>query len=397
MGERRRHFITVRICAVLLSLGVFAVVAEGVVAIGHYSVKANLKFVPGIGGVYIPGAYYRHTKEGFSEGYFNSHGFRDVERTYAKPKDTFRILVLGDSYVEAFQVALEKSFPSILEKKLNENGNGKKIEVLNLGQSGFGTSDEYLRYLNEGVKYSPDLVLVAFLTGNDFRNNSKALNWDGIGFYHDVDKDGNLVLDRSVIDGYQNSLTPLHKIFHIAKEHSYIANLISERLFLLRFQTKFGNVGQSVAAEEHSATPLGQLSDLNIYSPDMGPHWKHSVVVTQAILRHFRSDVEKTGAQFVLVTLSNAEQLDPQLQTNLKEQYNIQFDFEQPDRILAEFATQQHMHYLQLMPIFRQYHLETGRNLHGWAAREVGHWNENGHQLAAETIFDFLKDQDLIH
>src|SRR6266851_1141148 len=45
----------------------------------------------------------------------NSHGFRDKERTYEKGKDVFRIVVLGDSFSEALQVPLEKTFPYILE------------------------------------------------------------------------------------------------------------------------------------------------------------------------------------------------------------------------------------------------------------------------------------------
>ncbi|MCA9423148.1 MAG: hypothetical protein KC592_19165, partial [Nitrospira sp.] len=70
------------------------------------------------------------------------------------------------SYVEALQVSLEDSFPALLEKKLNAGSSTKKVEVIALGQSGFGTADAYMRYVNFGVKYSPDLVILAFLTGN---------------------------------------------------------------------------------------------------------------------------------------------------------------------------------------------------------------------------------------
>jgi len=157
---------------------------------------------------YIPHAYYRHTKEGFSEGYFNSHGFRDYERTYEKPPGVFRILVLGDSYIEALQVQLEESFTAPLEKTLNAHGSSIRFEVLGLGQSGFGTAQEYLWYLNFGVAYDPDLVILAFLTGNDFRDNSKFLNREGLGFYYAFDHDHHLVLDRSQVDATKT-------IFHI--------------------------------------------------------------------------------------------------------------------------------------------------------------------------------------
>ena len=152
----------------LLSIVITIIALEAWLAVTQINAKSYDRSVPGKGSTYMPGAYYRHTKEGFSEGYINSHGFRDYERSYEKPKDTFRILVLGDSYVEALQVALQDSFTAILEKTLNENSTSTKFEVLNLGQSGFGTADEYMRYLNFGVQYSPDLVLLAFLTGNDF-------------------------------------------------------------------------------------------------------------------------------------------------------------------------------------------------------------------------------------
>src|SRR5205823_88894 len=110
------------------------------------------------------------------------------ERNYKKPPNTFRILVFGDSYVEAFQVALADAFPALLEKQLNDQSSSMRFEVLALGQSGFGTTDAYMRYLNFGVEYSPDLVLLAFLTGNDIRNNSRFLNMENLGLYFIFDE-----------------------------------------------------------------------------------------------------------------------------------------------------------------------------------------------------------------
>ena len=82
---------------------IVAVVLEiGLVVLG-INTKSNIRFLADKGTTYIPQAYYRHTKEGFSEGYFNAHGFRDYERTYQKPENTFRILIFGDSYVEGLQ------------------------------------------------------------------------------------------------------------------------------------------------------------------------------------------------------------------------------------------------------------------------------------------------------
>src|SRR5262245_12197962 len=49
----------------------------------------------------------------------NSLGFRDRERSVAKPPDTIRVALLGDSFVEALQVPLEETAGQLLEQSLD--------------------------------------------------------------------------------------------------------------------------------------------------------------------------------------------------------------------------------------------------------------------------------------
>lgn len=393
-----RKILLLQVCSSLAGGIIFLAIMESVLAVADINTRSNTRFIPGMGNIHIPHSYYRHTKEGFSEGYFNSHGFRDHERTYAKPKNTFRILVLGDSYTEALQVALENAFPALLEKKLNEDARSIRFEVLNLGHSGFGTANAYMRYLNFGVKYSPDIVILAFLTGNDIRDNSKILNRAEVGFYFRLDDGGKVVLDRSLIEEYERTLTPTKRFFQFIKENSYLASLISERLYLMRFQLREKQFQNLLAGGGHqgSREKVDELSDLNIYLPDMGSLWKEAYAVTEALFLKFRKSVEENGGRFLLVTLSNGEQVHPEVQQELEERYGLSFDFEQPDRIIEEFAKKHDITHLKLMPTFREYHLRTRNYLHGFGGSGTGHWNENGHRLAAEKIFKFLKENDLI-
>src|SRR5882757_5111470 len=103
--------------------------------------------------------WYR--KEGETYITINSDGLRDVEHQIAKPENTFRIAVIGDSYAEALQVNLNETFWKILEEKLNGCGSafdGKKVEIVNFGVSGYGTAQEFLTLKGKVWKYSPDLV-----------------------------------------------------------------------------------------------------------------------------------------------------------------------------------------------------------------------------------------------
>lgn len=388
----------VRSLTIVLSIVITMVALEAWLTHAQINAKSYDRYIPGKGSTYMPGAYYRHTKEGFSEGYINSHGFRDYERTYEKPGNTFRILVLGDSYVEALQVALQDSFPAISETRLNGNSTSVKFEVLNLGQSGFGTADEYMRYLNFGVKYSPDLVILAFLTGNDILDNSKILSRGSIRFYFMFDANGNLVLDRSLFDEYERTLTFGRKTFQAITRRSYLASLISERFYLLRMQLREQDFRKRFAGDRQrgSHPGLDELSPLNIYLTNMTDRWKQAFAITTGLLRKFRDSVQANGSQFLLVTLSNAAQVHPELQPQLKKEYGPVFDFDQPDRIIGEFARKEHIDDLQLMPLFRDYHLRTGEYLRGFNGSHGGHWNENGHRLAAEKIFEVLTREHLV-
>ncbi|MCL4216425.1 MAG: SGNH/GDSL hydrolase family protein, partial [Candidatus Hydrogenedentes bacterium] len=98
----------------------------------------------------------------------NSQGLRDREHAYEPEPDVFRVLVLGDSFMEAQQVWLEDCLARQLEKKLA----GRRVEVINLGVTAYGTAQEYLLLGAEGLKYQPDLVVLAFFAHNDLTNNA---------------------------------------------------------------------------------------------------------------------------------------------------------------------------------------------------------------------------------
>jgi len=120
----------------------------------------------------------------------NSRGFRDYEHSVEKPENSYRIIILGDSYTFGWGVELGETVPKQLEHMLNENSSGTRYEVLNFGFPGIGLTEElYLlrRYglgtqqgrpnlpgINfsfplfrpESTNYSPDLVVFLFVRGD---------------------------------------------------------------------------------------------------------------------------------------------------------------------------------------------------------------------------------------
>lgn len=96
----------------------------------------------------------------------NNEGWNSPVNYYSnKRKGVTRIAIIGDSYIEAFQVDIDKSYPNILANKLGEN-----YEVYAFGMSGAPLS-QYLhiaRYVEQ--KFNPDIYIFN-VVHNDFNES----------------------------------------------------------------------------------------------------------------------------------------------------------------------------------------------------------------------------------
>jgi hypothetical protein len=225
------------------------------------------------------------------------------------------------------------------------------------------------------------------------------LNRESVGHYYAFDHNHHLVLDRSLVIAYEDSRTFLKQLYQSAKRYSHLLTLLSERLYLLNRQLEDKRVIQAYEDKEKEGDmrkKLDLFSDLNIYRKDLPQPWKEAVEITKEVILLFKRSVEEHGSRFVLIGLSNAEQVHPDLGTEVKRQYDDEFDYEQPDRVLEDLSRENRIVFLKLMPAFREYHLRTGQGLHGFGSARTGHWNETGHRLAAELTFQFLREHQMI-
>lgn len=101
----------------------------------------------------------------------NSDGLRDDElASKAKPADTFRVVMLGDSFTQGFSVNRADLFVDQLEHWWQAEG--RKVDVINAGTEGYSTDQQVAWLLENGDAYQPDLVLL-FPYENDLYWNSQ--------------------------------------------------------------------------------------------------------------------------------------------------------------------------------------------------------------------------------
>jgi len=107
----------------------------------------------------------------------NSEGLRDREHTVARGPER-RIALLGDSLTLGWGVEEGDSFKSLLEEKLNRI---TPTEILNFGAGNYNTEQEVHLFLERGLKYRPDKVVVFYFI-NDAEITPRKSRWWFMGY-----------------------------------------------------------------------------------------------------------------------------------------------------------------------------------------------------------------------
>lgn len=183
----------------LAGLVVLFACLEGFFALVHLGEDEYLSMDPVVGYTHIPNKLVTYRLEGYSQERLSSTGLRDVEHSLTKPPGVTRIAVVGDSKTEALQVPMRENFVRRLETELNKRGDAR-FETMNFGMSGFSTTQEYLTYIRDAVRYKPDYLLVVyhiFDSAENVEGEHRAFCRFG--------RDGRMYLDWTLLDGFFKS------------------------------------------------------------------------------------------------------------------------------------------------------------------------------------------------
>jgi hypothetical protein len=105
--------------------------------------------------------------EGFYMGATNQYGYLGTAYPQKKDPKKIRIAMIGDSYVEGFQLFDKYHFARIAEQKLNAGLPSPKYEILNFGVGNYDFNDMMVAYMNYVKSFNPD-VLVFLVKYDDF-------------------------------------------------------------------------------------------------------------------------------------------------------------------------------------------------------------------------------------
>ena len=288
----------------------------------------------------------------------NSLGFHDKEYSFIKKPGVKRIIVLGDSQVEAVQVDLSGTFHKILEKKLNNDG--FNVEVIALGKSGYGIKEAIDLYENIGKKYDPDIVIWSFTNNNDIQDTDR--------------KFGRIIVDRKLKD-----LAAIPDFLKFSKIATYLYT--REWIFQNSSPTEF--VDTTIFNGEFSYINGISNWDQIVFLKYWPPLFNQ---IRDSFSKYYLDFIEKVHSDGkILITISSSGAYPFFL---LKSNENIEWDFDKPNRIVEELSNKNSVRFLSMKSTYDLYIKKTARDV---VFPFDGHLNEIGHELVAEAMYPEIK------
>jgi hypothetical protein len=341
-----------------------------------------------------PGAEGWWQREGNTYIKINSAGLRDREHSLAKPPNTLRIAVLGDSFAEALQVPMESAFWAVAERRLQggEAVGGRRVEVINFGVSGFSTARELITLRRRVWQYSPDIVVLLVTTSNDVRDNSRRLSreYDNQPLPYFVYKDGALVLDDSLLRERNESL-------RFRLQQSFLGGSLD---WLRDHVRLLGLVDKARAALENRRHKRRETPanvgyepglDTEVYRAPADRDWAEAWRVTEGLMVLMRDEVRAHGAKFLLVTGGSSIQDYPDAAVRQRFMQSVGTDdLFYPDHRIKALGEREGIEVLNLAPALQEYAERNKTFLHGTDG--FGHWNVLGHRLAGELVAEKLRE-----
>ena len=383
-SSRRRRLIF-RILSVAIALIIALLLAEIGLRLFVGDTRSPYVYDEFTGSRLKPEHRFVFDSEGYSSNVINSHGMRDREHSIEKQPGTFRIAILGDSFSEALQVAQTRTYWSVLERELQSSPDlrDQTVEVLNFGVSGFGTIQEWQMLKHYAGSFSPDLVLLAFLPGNDVRNNSRQLESDHRRPFATLINE-TLQVDVSFRDD------PDEKKFREftwsackdqAIRHSRVIHLLYRTLESWRHRKSSIRDQQSDTAEPGI--------DSVVFAPPRSEAWRDAWHITDRVLEAMNEESKSIGAEFVVVILNNSVEVhpDPQVTMTFAMKLGVN-DLKEPQRQIIASGHRHGFPVINLLERMREIATKDKVYFHGFpnTSPAAGHWNERGHEIAGQLI-----------
>ena len=252
----------------------------------------------------------------------NSLGYRSPDYPFVKVSGVERILILGDSQAYGNGLPQQQSISYQIQNTLKKKYPNRRFEFFNLGVSGYGPDQSYLKYILEGRKLEPDYVIFIAFLDNDVIEPMQKESW-GIekAFFHKEGKRLCLAnvpprpskqlnrgdLKKSLESNSLISKITNHKLFPFRNTLNFLESRTTSSITVSTLGYSSGQNQEILLSKE---AIRNSLLDLELCLSDAKEpawlEWEGASLLFVRILKMLRQEINKDGAEFLTVLTPNS-------------------------------------------------------------------------------------------
>lgn len=233
----------------------------------------------------------------------NSEGFMDKNHQKAKPEKNYRVGFFGDSYVEARQVPLEKTFFQIIEDSLSE----KNVETLGFGKSGHGPVHSYLISKKYSNYYDLDMIIYVFCE-NDLGDQIESIKKSSYLPYVEFNNNNLVINSRKLSEEVEKQSIKKKILNSFVYSNSIFFQTLIRRISML---WKYG-IKINVNENDFTLSGRGEINQIpsqNDLPSTWNPNYKTKAIqLGEAVIKKWFIETKLDGREFAVLYIPRSSQ-----------------------------------------------------------------------------------------
>ncbi len=295
----------------------------------------------------------------------DENGFR-INLNDSKPnKIDKKILILGDSFIEAIQIENKDSIPELLKKNLKDN-DGLEIKYYNTAVAGYDLNHYYLISKRELAKREYDLGII-FLSGTDIEPTQIKESFSPWSYtypsrFQRIEK----INKNEIID---KILYPINDFFEV-RSHLFLFLKYRLKNLLAKHGLTYSTISSIFYTDERNTIEIDNVMNLS---------------------NMIKEEFENKNVPVFFVFLPLIYQVEENTLKQFMNNFNIdenKIDIELPNKILRKKFIENDIIFFDLLE-----HMKKSKNESLKFYEPIDkHFNANGHKVVSEYLYSKVRD-----